>query len=187
VTIGDAKRGDIGNSSDAYAKLIVDDYEFAACTVSPYMGEDSVKPFLKNRHQGAFILALTSNPGAKDFQYLPVGGKPLYEHVIARVKKWNRKGNCGLVVGATRPRELKRIRSLVPEMPILIPGIGAQSGDLRSAVRYGCNKGGFRAVVNASRSVIYAGSGEEFAEAARSAALRLRDRMNEYRREYFGA
>ena len=102
VTIGDAKRGDIGNSSEMYAKLLVDDYEFTATTVNPYMGEDSVAPFLKNSHQGAFILAVTSNPGAKDFQYLKVKGRPLYEQVITRTKKWNRKKNCGLVVGATR-------------------------------------------------------------------------------------
>ena len=185
VTIGDAKRGDIGNSAEHYAKLIVDDYEFAACTVNPYMGEDSVRPFMKNRHQGAFVLALTSNPGAKDFQYLNVKGKPLYEHVIARVKKWNTKGNCGLVVGATRPAELKRARSLAREMPILIPGVGAQGGDMASAVRYGCDKKGEMAIINASRSIIYAGGGEGFAAAAREAAMQMRDSINRERRRYF--
>lgn len=185
VTIGDAKRGDIGNSSEAYAKLIVDDYEFAACTVNPYMGEDSVKPFMKNAHQGVFVLALTSNPGAKDFQYLPVRGRPLYEHVIGRVKKWNTRKNCGFVVGATRPRELKRIRTLVNSMPILIPGIGAQGGDLEASVRYGCDGEGFMAVITASRSILYASNGVDFARAARAEAERLRNTINGHRARYF--
>lgn len=185
ITIGDAKRGDIGNSSAAYAKLIVDDYEFGASTISPYMGHDSVMPFLKNRHQGGFVLALTSNPGAHDFQYLPVRGKPLYEHVISKVKKWNSRRNCGLVVGATRPKELRHIRSLVPEMPILIPGVGAQGGDVKQAVRYGCDRTGYMAVINASRSIMYASRGEDFAQAARASALALRNEMNRYRAEYF--
>jgi orotidine 5'-phosphate decarboxylase subfamily 2 len=185
ITIGDAKRGDIGNSAELYAKLIVDDYEFSACTVNPYMGHDSVKPFMKNRHQGAFVLALTSNPGAKDLQYLKVNGKPLYEHVIARVKRWNTKGNCGLVVGATHPKDLRRVRMLAPDMPLLIPGIGAQGGDLKSAIRYGCDRKGEMIVVNASRSIIYASQGEDFAAAARTEALRLRDQINLLRRKYF--
>lgn len=185
VTIGDAKRGDIGNSSEAYAKLIVDDYEFAACTVNPYMGEDSVKPFMKHAHQGVFVLALTSNPGAADFQYLPVRGRPLYEHVIARVKKWNTRNNCGIVVGATRPKELKRIRELAGDMPLLIPGIGAQGGDLDASVRYGCDKDGFMAVITASRSILYASNGEDFARAARAEAERLRIAINTSRARYF--
>jgi len=185
VTIGDGKRGDIGNSSAHYARLLMEDYKFAASTVNPYMGEDSVAPFLKNRRQGAFVLALTSNPGARDFQYLPVRGKPLYEHVIARTRKWNTRKNCGIVVGATRPKELRRIRSLVPGMPLLIPGVGAQGGDLRSAVRYGCSSDGMMAIINAGRSVIYASRGEDFARAAREAAAALRDEINVYRRMYF--
>ncbi len=185
VTIGDAKRGDIGNSSEMYAKLLVDDYEFAASTVNPYMGGDSVAPFLKNSYQGAFILAVTSNPGAKDFQYLKVNGRPLYEVVIARVKKWNAKNNCGLVVGATRPKELQRIRKIVPDMPILIPGIGAQGGDLKSAVRYGCDRRGEMAVINASRSILYASRGDDFADAARREAITLRDQINAIRHEFF--
>lgn len=185
VTIGDAKRGDIGNSAEMYARLIVDDYEFAACTVNPYMGSDSVAPFMKNSHQGAFILALTSNPGAKDFQYLKVGGRPLYERVVAQTRKWNSKKNCGLVIGATRPNELRRIRSLAPEMPLLIPGIGAQGGDLQKAVRYGCDEKGEMAVINVSRNIIYASGGDDFAAAARKAAESLRDQINRYREKYF--
>ncbi len=186
ITIGDAKRGDIGNSSAMYAKLLVDDYEFAATTVNPYMGEDSIAPFLKNRHQGAFVLAVTSNPGAKDFQYLKVKGRPLYEQVIRKVKSWNTKKNCGLVVGATRPREMQRIRAMAPEMPLLVPGIGAQKGDLPSAVRFGCDKKGEMALINASRSIIYASPGDDFAEAARREASALRDQINLLRDKYFG-
>ena len=185
VTIGDAKRGDIGNSAERYAKLIVEDYEFSACTVNPYMGEDSVKPFMARKHQGAFVLALTSNSGAKDFQYLKVNGKPLYEKVITKVRQWNTKKNCGLVVGATRPKELQRVRAMVPDMPLLIPGIGAQGGDLKSAVRYGCDEKGEMAIINASRSIIYASNGDDFAQAARAAALKLRDEMNTYRGTFF--
>lgn len=185
VTIGDAKRSDIGNSAEKYAKLIVEDYEFGACTVNPYMGEDSVKPFMANRHQGVFVLALTSNPGAKDFQYLNVKGRPLYEQVIARVKKWNTRKNCGLVVGATRAKELQRVRKLAPDMPLLIPGVGAQGGDVKAAVRYGCDRHGEMAIINASRSIIYGSSGTDFPQAARAAALRLREQINAYRREFF--
>ena len=185
VTIGDAKRGDIGNSAERYARLIVHDYEFTACTVNPYMGSDSVHPFIASRAQGAFILALTSNPGAKDFQYLKVGGRPLYERVVAKVKRWNTRKNCGLVVGATRPRELRRIRKLAPDMPILIPGIGAQGGDLKLTVRFGCDCNGEMAVINASRSILYASGGEDFADAARAAAISLRDEINAYREQYF--
>jgi len=185
ITIGDAKRGDIGNSSEMYAKALIDDFAFAATTVNPYLGEDSVAPFLKNSHQGAFILAVTSNPGAKDFQYLKVKGRPLYEQVIARVKKWNTKKNCGLVVGATRPKELQRVRKMVPDMPILIPGVGAQGGDLKSAVRFGCDRHGELAVINAGRSIIYASHGDDFAAAARQETLNLRDQINAIREKYF--
>jgi orotidine-5'-phosphate decarboxylase len=186
LTIGDAKRGDIGNSSKAYARLLLNKLHFGATTVNPYMGEDSVRPFLENPEQGAFILAVTSNPGAKDFQYLPVRGKPLYEHVIGRVKKWNSAKNCGLVVGATRPKELKRIRMLAPVMPILIPGIGAQGGDLEAAVRFGCTKEGDLALLTSSRGIIYASGGDDFATAARHAAISVRNQINAYRDKHFG-
>lgn len=185
VTIGDAKRGDIGNSSGQYASALFRDLAFSSCTVSPYMGEDSVTPFMEDSERGVFVLALTSNPGARDFQYLQVRGRPLYEHVIAKAVRWNRKKNCGLVVGATRPAQLQRIRHLAGGMPILIPGIGAQGGDLASAVRFGCDTKGEMAVINASRSVIYASPGRDFARAARAEALRLRDEINRYREKYF--
>ena len=185
ITIGDAKRGDIGSSAAMYARSLFDEFRFTACTVNPYMGSDSVEPFIRDAERGAFILALTSNAGAKDFQYLRIRAKPLYEHVVAKAKRWNTKQNCGVVVGATRPAELRRIRALAPDMPILIPGVGAQGGDLKSAVRYGCDRNGDLAVINASRSVLYASAGDDFAPAARTAALTMRDEINRYREKYF--
>ena len=185
ITIGDAKRGDIGNSAELYARALFSDYGFSACTVNPYMGSDSVEPFTRNSHQGVFVLAVTSNPGAKDFQYLKVNKRPLYEHVIAEAKRWNTRQNCGLVVGATRPKDLERVRKLVPDMPLLIPGVGAQGGDLRLAVRYGCDRKGEMAVINASRSILYASHSKDFDAAARGAALAMRDEINRYRTEFF--
>lgn len=187
ITIGDAKRGDIGNSSGLYAKSLRDDFGFDASTVNPYMGSDSVLPFLSRPEHGAFILAVTSNPGARDFQYLKVRGKPLYEHVIARVHRWNGSRNCGLVVGATRPAALKRIRFLAPDLPLLIPGVGSQGGDLRASVRYGCDRHGELAVINASRSVLYASHGVDFARVAREQALALHDAIQSFRDRYFRA
>ncbi len=185
LTIGDAKRGDIGNSSEMYAKLLMHDYEFTATTIHPYMGFDSIVPFLKNPAQGVFVLAVTSNPGARDFQYLPVRGKPLYEQIIRKVRTWNAKKNCGLVVGATRPKEIRRVRTLAPDLPLLIPGVGAQGGDLKAAVRYGCDAKGELALVNLSRSILYASHGEDFAAAARASATAIRDDINRYRTQFF--
>ncbi len=177
LTIGDGKRGDIGNTAERYAKSLFDDFGFDSITVNPYMGFDSVEPFLKNPEKGVFLLALTSNPGSKDFQRLKINGKPLYEKVVRAAKKWNTNGNIGLVVGATHPRELKMIRKIVPDMPLLIPGIGKQGGDLKSAVRDGCDKNGQLAIINASRSIIYASSGKDFAEAARTEAKKMLKEM----------
>jgi orotidine-5'-phosphate decarboxylase len=177
LTIGDGKRGDIGNTAERYAKSLLNDFGFDSVTVNPYMGFDSVEPFLKNPEKGVFLLALTSNPGSKDFQRLKINGTPLYEKVVRTAKKWNKNQNIGLVVGATHPRELKTIRKIVPEMPLLIPGIGKQGGDLKSAVRDGCDKNGQLAIINASRSIIYASSGKDFAEAARAEAKRIVEEM----------
>ncbi len=176
-TIGDGKRGDIGNTSERYAKSLFDDFSFDSATINPYMGFDSVEPFLANSEKGIFILALTSNLGSRDFQRLKVGTKPLYEKVVRTVKKWNKNQNIGFVVGATHPKELQRIRNIVPDMPILIPGIGKQGGDLKSAIRCGCDKHGQLAVINASRSIIYASSGEDFAKAARAEAKKMVEEM----------
>jgi orotidine-5'-phosphate decarboxylase len=178
LTIGDGKRGDIGNTAERYTKSLFDDFGFDSVTVNPYMGFDSVEPFLKNPEKGVFLLALTSNPGSKDFQRLKINGKPLYEKVVQAAKKWNTNQNIGLVIGATHPRELRTIRKIVPEMPLLIPGIGKQGGDLTSAVRNGCDKNGQLAIINASRSIIYASSGKDFAEMARAEAKKMRDEIN---------
>jgi orotidine-5'-phosphate decarboxylase len=180
ISIGDGKRGDIGNTAAQYAKALFDDLGFDAVTVNPFMGSDSVDPFLKNANKGVFLLALTSNDGSRDFQRLKVGTMPLYEKVVRTAKKWNTVGNIGLVVGATHPRELKRIRSLVPGMPILIPGVGSQGGDLAASIRDGGNTQGLLAIINASRSILYASSGSDFAAAARAEALRMRDQMRAF-------
>ncbi len=178
LTIGDAKRGDIGNTAEKYAETLFDYYGFDSVTVNPYMGRDSVEPFLKWNERGVFILALTSNKGASDFQTLAVNGEPLYMHVVRSVRTWNARRNCALVVGATRPDDLARVRAAAPELPILVPGVGAQGGSVNDVVR--ANAGG-PMLINVSRSVIYASDGEDFAERAREEALRVRDEINRAR------
>jgi orotidine-5'-phosphate decarboxylase len=181
VTIGDGKRGDIGNTSGMYASALFDAYGFDAVTVAPYMGSDSVSPFLAYAEKGVFILALTSNSGSRDFQYLEVGGEPLYMHVVRRILDWNTAGNCGLVVGATHPSELARIRATVGDLPILIPGLGAQGGEMEQSVRSGVDARGMRAVFNSSRAILYAGKGEDYAQKAREAAIAFRNDINALR------
>jgi orotidine-5'-phosphate decarboxylase len=184
ITIGDAKRGDIGNSSERYAHSLLHDLKFDAVTVSPYMGKDSVAPFLESKAHGVFLLALTSNPGAKDFQYQKVGRKFLYEKVFEIASKWS-DGNIGFVVGATQSQQLRSIRKLAPHAPLLIPGIGAQGGNLEDVVRYGCDANGELAIINASRSILYASSGKDFAKESRSEAILLNDTINSFREKFF--
>ena len=186
ITIADGKRGDIGNTAEQYAKIIFDDWKFDAATVNPYMGKDSIEPFIKNEEHCAIILALTSNPGSHDFQYLEVSGRPLYEHVVAKAAGWNVKKNIGLVVGATHPEELKRIRAMVPEMPLLIPGIGTQKGDMEATIRNGCDKNGSLALINISRGIIFASAGDDFAIRARESAIKIKNEINSIREKYFG-
>ncbi len=185
VTIGDAKRGDIGNTAKAYARAIFDYYGFDATTVNPYLGLDSLEPFISYRDRGIFVLCRTSNAGGADFQSLRAefngSSYPLFEIIARKVSQWNTHGNLGLVVGATYPEELKLIRQNHPDLPILIPGVGAQGGDLALAVRYGTDKNGERAIINSSRQILYASKGKDFAQAARRAALDLRDQINRYR------
>lgn len=185
VTIGDGKRGDIGNTAERYAMALFEQFHFDAATVSPYLGYDSIEPFIRDDNHCAFVLALTSNTGSNDFQRLIIHGRPLYEKIVQATLKWNTKQNIGLVVGATHPAELKPVRDLAPTMPILIPGVGTQGGDLESAVRFGCDKNGSLALINASRSVLFASSGKDFAEAARTEAQRLRKQIQEYRTQFF--
>jgi orotidine-5'-phosphate decarboxylase len=182
--IGDCKRGDIGNTAKAYAKAMFAMHGFDAVTVSPYMGFDSIEPFIDYWEKGVFILCRTSNPGAADFQSLPfiLDGKevPLFEIVALKAEQWNKKGkghNIGLVVGATQPEELKLIRHNHPKMLLLIPGIGAQGGDLTSAVKNGIDAWGQGAIFNSSRQVIYASRRRDFAQAARQVALSLREEI----------
>ena len=175
----DVKRGDLGSTSTAYAKAAFEVWGAGAVTVSPYMGRDSIQPFLDYADRGVFVLVRTSNPGATEFQSLGVdGGLPLYEYVASQARRWNESGNVGLVVGATAPEELARVRGIAGDMPLLIPGIGAQGGDLESSVRNGTDAHGRRAIISASRSVIYASQGADFADAARAEAMRLRDAIN---------
>ena len=180
--IGDAKRGDVGNTSAAYAKALFDHFEFDAVTVSPYLGFDSLEPFLKYKEKGVIILCRTSNKGAADFQSLlyQFEGKnmPLYEIVALKASRWNTNHNVGLVVGATYPEELKNIRQAHPDLPILIPGVGAQGGDLELAVRYGIDADNRGIIINSSRGIIYASKGADFAKAARCATATLRDEIN---------
>jgi orotidine-5'-phosphate decarboxylase len=178
----DAKRGDIGNTAKAYARSLFDHYNFDAVTASPYLGFDSLEPFIDYRDRGVFILCRTSNPGAADFQSLPVtasnGPKMLFEIVAEKVNSWNTHGNLGLVIGATYPQELKTIRERYPEIPLLIPGVGTQGGELTETVRYGADAKRIRTVINSSRQILYASKGKDFAAAARKAALDIRDRIN---------
>ncbi len=179
----DVKRGDLGNTSVAYAKAAFETWGADAVTVNPYQGRDSLQPFLAYADKGVFVLTRTSNPGGVDFQALPVRGadgeeRPLYEEVARQAMTWNDLGNVGLVTGATAPEELARVRRLAGAAPILIPGVGAQGGDLERAVRNGADDNGRRAVITASRSVLYASRGSDFADAARAEAMRLRGAIN---------
>ena len=180
ITIGDAKRGDIGNTAEHYARALYDQMRFDAVTVNPYMGKDSVTPFLR-KDKGVFLLALTSNPGSADFQTKRVGSSTLYETVIRTSKRWDTRGALGYVVGATRTSQLRKVRALVPDAPLLIPGIGTQGGDITAAVQYGCTAHGDLAVINASRSILYASKGKNFALAARREAALVRIAMEHAR------
>ena len=179
----DAKRGDIGNTAEQYAKEVFERYKADAITVNPYMGKDSVDPYLAFADKGVLLLCRTSNPGGSDLQFLDVGGKKLYEHVAELIAtKWNTSGQCGLVVGATYPGEIARVREISEDMPLLVPGIGAQGGDVEATVKAGSIAGGKGLMINSSRSILYAGKDENFAEAARQAAQETRDLINRYRR-----
>ncbi len=183
--IGDGKRGDIGNTARAYARALFEVFGFDAATVNPYMGYDSVEPFLEYTDRATFILCRTSNAGSLDFQALNYSSgrlecrqQPLFTLVAEKARQWNKHDNVGLVVGATYPQELKEIRQLCPEMTFLIPGIGAQGGELASAVRYGAGSDGRKAIFNSSRQILYASRGNDFAQAARQAADGLRCQIN---------
>lgn len=176
-TIADAKRGDIGNTSRLYAQAFFGEMGFDAVTVAPYMGVDSVKPFLEFEGKWVILLALTSNKGSQDFQFDQQGnGQPLYEKVMRKAQKWGTPGNLMYVVGATHPEKFKEIREIAPDHFLLVPGVGAQGGDLEALTRHGANAD-VGLLVNSSRGIIFAGEGEDFAEKARSAAQALQTSM----------
>ncbi|SOC78651.1 orotidine-5'-phosphate decarboxylase [Salinimicrobium sediminis] len=178
-TIADAKRGDIGNTSGMYAKAFFEDLNFDSVTVAPYMGKDSVEPFLAYENKHTILLALTSNEGAFDFQTQSFDGEELYKKVIKTSKDWNNGQNLMYVVGATKAEHLREIRHLIPESFLLVPGVGAQGGSLEEVCKFGMNRK-VGLLVNASRAVIYASEDENFAEAAATEAKKLQQEMASY-------
>jgi orotidine-5'-phosphate decarboxylase len=183
LVILDSKRGDIGSTAEQYAHEAFERYGADAVTVNPYLGRDSVEPFLKHTDKGVIILCRTSNAGARDFQDLTVGpDRKLYQHVAESVaREWNTAGNCMLVVGATYPEELADIRRRVGDLPFLVPGVGAQGGDVAKVMAAGKTAAGTGLVISSSRAILYASSGDDFADAARKAAQELRDSINAHR------
>ena len=178
----DAKRGDIGSTAEQYAREAFERYQADAVTVNPYMGFDSIEPYLAHEGKGVIVLCRTSNAGGSDLQFLETGGRPLYQ-VVAQLaaEKWNASGQLALVVGATFPKEIEAVRGIVGDMPLLIPGIGAQGGDVEATVNAGRTANGTGMLINSSRAIIYAGKDDDFADAAANAAKQTRDRINAFR------
>jgi orotidine 5'-phosphate decarboxylase subfamily 2 len=182
IVIIDGKRNDIGNTAKKYAQSLFETYTADAVTINPYLGKDGIIPFLEYKDKCSFILCRTSNPSAIDFQDLKISSKPLYELVAEKIKEWSKIGNCGAVIGATYPAELRVIREILGhEIPLLIPGIGAQGGDVEKTIKYGTNKNKENAIINSSRGIIYAGSGRNFSNDSRKAAIDLNEKINKYR------
>lgn len=183
----DAKRGDIGSTAQHYAAEAFDRYGADAVTANPYLGRDSLQPFLDRADRGVIILCRTSNPGAADLQDLTVqtgsgNRRPLYQHIAESIAgDWNGHGNCALVVGATWPQQLREVRAIVGDMPLLVPGVGAQGGDVEAVVANAKNADGTGLIVSSSRAILYASNGDDFASAAATAAKTLRDEINRYR------
>jgi orotidine-5'-phosphate decarboxylase len=178
----DSKRGDIGSTAQHYASEAFDRYGADAVTVNPYLGRDSVQPFLDRADKGVVVLCRTSNPGARDLQDLVVDGRPLYQHVAGNVARdWNGHGNCALVVGATWPEQLREVRAIADDVPFLVPGVGAQGGDVAAVVTNAKTADGTGLIVSSSRAILYASTGDDFAEAAATAARSLRDEINTHR------
>lgn len=182
VVIGDAKRGDIGPSGEAYARAMFEVWGFDAVTLNAWGGRDTMEPFLRDPERGGFIWCRGSNPGSGDLQDVETtageGGEPLYRRLARESLEWNGQGNLGLVVGATVPEQLGEVREICSDVPLLIPGVGAQGGELEESVRRGVDRAGRRAVINSSRGIIYASRGDDYAEAAGREARRLRDAIN---------
>lgn len=178
-TIADAKRGDIGNTSSLYARAFFENLSFDSVTVAPYMGSDSVKPFLAFDNKWVILLGVTSNEGGKDFQFLESEGKPLYQHVLQKSSEWGTTDNMMYVVGATRPEYLSDIRKTIPDHFLLVPGVGAQGGDLEAVCKYGLNDQ-CGLLINSARGIIYASNGEDFAERAGEEARKLQEQMKKF-------
>jgi len=179
----DGKRGDVGHTAERYAAEAFGRYAADAVTVNPYLGSDALEPFLRHADRGVIVLCRTSNPGAGDLQDLEVGGRRLYQVVAGlAARRWNSRGNCLLVVGATYPRELAEVRAIVGDMPLLVPGVGAQGGEVAAVVSNGQSRNGTGLIISASRAILYASSGADFAGAARSTAQALRAQINMSRR-----
>lgn len=175
----DAKRGDVGSTAEMYAREAFQRYRADAVTVNPYLGFDSLAPFLDFADKGVIVLCRTSNPGARDLQDIDSGGRKLYQLVAEKAARdWNANANVLLVVGATYPQELRQIRSIVGDMPILVPGIGVQGGEVAAVLANGATADGAGLIISSSRAVLYAGGGTDYAQVARAAALRLRDEIN---------
>jgi len=178
----DSKRGDIGSTAEQYAVEAFERYKADAVTVNPYMGRDSVDPYLAYPDKGVILLCRTSNPGGSDLQFLETNGEKLYERVARLVaSEWDTTGQCALVVGATFPAEIARVRAIVGDLPLLVPGIGAQGGDIEATVQAGSTANGTGLMINSSRAILYAGKNEGFAAAARQVARDTRDAINQYR------
>ncbi|ALN79299.1 orotidine-5'-phosphate decarboxylase [Lysobacter antibioticus] len=178
----DSKRGDIGSTAQHYVTEAFDRYGADAVTANPYLGRDSVQPFLDRADRGVVVLCRTSNPGAGDLQDLDVAGRPLYQHVAEKVaREWNGHGNCALVVGATWPSQLREVRAIVGDVPFLVPGVGAQGGDVEAVVSNAKTADGTGLMVSSSRAILYASSGDDYAAASAAAAKSLRDQINRYR------
>ena len=182
-TIADAKRGDIGNTSSLYARAFFENMNFDSVTVAPYMGIDSVSPFLEFKNKWVILLAVTSNEGGKDFQFLQTEGEPLYKHVLSKSRLWGTPENLMYVVGATRPEYLTEIRAIIPDHFLLVPGIGAQGGDLEAVCKFGMNSS-CGLIVNSARGIIYKSDGKDFAEAAHLEAKSLQEEMKNLLRKY---
>ena len=178
----DSKRGDIGSTASMYAREAFERYGADAVTVNPYMGQDSAQPFLDYADKGTVLLCRTSNPGAGDIQDLLVDGKPVFEHVAQKITtEWNSNNNCCIVVGATWPEQMARLREICGDMPFLVPGVGAQGGDVQALVNAGQTRDGSGLIINSSRAVLYASQGNDFASAARQIAIETKDEINRHR------
>lgn len=178
----DAKRGDIGATAEQYAREAFERYQADALTVNPYLGFDSLRPYLEWTGKGVIVLCRTSNQGGSELQSLNVSGQPLYQRVAElAAKSWNTNGQMGLVVGATFPEEIAKVRATVGDMPLLIPGIGVQGGDVAAAVHAGQTMHGDGMIINSSRAILYASTGEDFAQAAAAIARKTCEQINRYR------